>query len=86
MNNNNNMFCKYRNIFGKVGQGVHSYRIFNIAIVDVLCTFLGAFVIQRIFFPKVSYLVVLGLLFLLGILLHRLFCVHTTIDKMLFGK
>jgi hypothetical protein len=28
------MFCKYKNIFGEEGKGVHSYRIFNIAIVD----------------------------------------------------
>jgi hypothetical protein len=82
---NKNMLCKYRNIFGKVGEGVHSYRIFNIAIVDVLCTFLGAFIIQRIFFPKRYYLVVLAVLFLLGIFFHRLFCVNTTIDKILFS-
>jgi hypothetical protein len=78
------MFCKYKNIFGKVGQGVHSYRVFNIAVVDVLLTFLVAFIIQRIYFPKTSYLVVLSVMFLLGILFHRLFCVKTTIDKMLF--
>jgi len=23
------MFCEYKNIFGKVGEGVHSYRIFT---------------------------------------------------------
>ena len=28
------MFCEYKDIFGKVGEGVHSYRIFNIAIVN----------------------------------------------------
>ena len=78
------MFCKYKNIFGKVGQGVHSYRVFNIAVVDVLLTFLVAFIIQRTFFPKTSYLVVLCFMFLLGIFFHRLFCVKTTIDKMLF--
>lgn len=30
--------CKYKNILGEPGKGVHSYRIFNIAIVDVLLT------------------------------------------------
>ena len=30
------MYCKYKDIFGKVGSGIHSYRIANIAIVDVL--------------------------------------------------
>jgi len=89
MNNNYNyynMFCKYKNIFGKAGEGVHSYRIFNIAIVDVICTFIGAFILQRMFFPKISYVLILIAFFLLGILLHRLFCVKTTVDKMLFGK
>ena len=48
------MLCKYKNIFGKVGKGVHSYRIFNIAIVDVILTFLLAFIIQLLL-PKYNY-------------------------------
>ena len=35
-------------------------------------------------FKKYSYLQVTVGLFLLGIILHRLFCVRTTIDKLLF--
>lgn len=76
--------CKYRNILGEVGKGVHSYRIFNIAIVDVLLTILAAYVIH-IFMPKYKFFYILLFLFLLGIILHRLFCVHTTVDKLLFG-
>ena len=34
-------FCKYKDLFGKPGEGVHSYRIFNIAIVDVILTIFG---------------------------------------------
>jgi hypothetical protein len=30
--------CKYRDIFGKVGTGVHSLRLFNLAVVDTLLT------------------------------------------------
>ena len=30
------MFCKYRDIIGKVGEGIHSYRLFNIAVLDVV--------------------------------------------------
>jgi len=30
--------CEYKNYFGESGKGVHSYRIFNIAIVDVIMT------------------------------------------------
>jgi len=78
------MFCKYKNMLGEVGKGVHSYRIANIAIVDVIMTFLGAYIIWAFIFPKYSYLFVLLMLFLLGVILHRLFCVKTTIDKILF--
>jgi len=78
------MLCKYKDIFGKVGEGVHSYRIFNIAIVDVLLTFLLAFIIQLLL-PKYNYYHILILLFILGIILHRMFCVRTTIDKILFN-
>jgi hypothetical protein len=77
------MFCNYKNIFGKVGTGAHSYRIFNIAIVDVLLTILAAFIISY-FFPKLYFYWILIILFIIGILLHRLFCVRTTIDKTLF--
>ena len=78
------MLCKYKNMFGKVGEGIHSYRIFNIAIFDVLATILGAYIIH-LFIPKYSFITVLIFLFILGIILHHLFCVHTTIDKLIFG-
>ena len=78
------MFCKYKNIFGKVNEGVHSYRIFNIAIVDVISTILLSFII-KFFVPKIKLIYIIFTLFLLGIILHRLFCVKTTIDKLLFN-
>ena len=74
--------CKYKDIFGKPNTGVHSYRIFNIAIVDVLLTILVAFIIARLI--KKPFWIVLLILFLFGIILHRLFCVRTTIDKLIF--
>ena len=77
------MLCKYKNIFGHVGEGIHSYRIFNIAIADVLLTILAAFIIH-LFIPKYKFVYILIFLFVLGIFLHRLFCVPTTIDKYLF--
>jgi len=77
------MLCKYKDIFGKVGEGIHSYRIFNIAIVDVLLTILAAYLIH-LFYKKYSFLFILLILFILGIILHRIFCVKTTIDKLLF--
>jgi hypothetical protein len=74
--------CKYKNYFGEPGKGVHSYRIFNIAIVDVMMTLIGALIISYLSGIKFIWSA-LGL-FLIGILLHRVFCVRTTLDKLLF--
>ena len=76
--------CKYKNILGVPGQGPHSYRIFNIAIIDVILTIILAYIISYLF--KISFVKTSITLFILGILLHRLFCVRTTIDKLLFTK
>ena len=82
------MLCKYGKMlepyFGKVGEGVHSYRIFDIAIVDVISTIIGAFISHLILPYKCIY--VLIALFLFGIILHRVFCVRTTVDKLLFKE
>jgi fatty acid desaturase len=74
--------CPYKNALGIPGKGVHSYRIFNIAIMDVIMTIIGALVISYLSGWNFGW-TLLGL-FLLGIFLHRLFCVRTTIDKILF--
>ena len=75
--------CKYKNALGVPGKGVHSYRIFNISVVDVLRTIIGAWIIAKVF--NWPFLATLIGLFLLGIILHKIFCVKTTIDKLLFG-
>ena len=77
------MFCKYKNILGEVGKGAHSIRIFNIAIVDVILTVVGAYLIS-LKIKKYNFTEILVFVFILGIILHRLFCVRTTIDKLLF--
>jgi hypothetical protein len=76
------MYCQYKDILGKPNTGIHSYRIFNIAIADVLLTIIAAFLIS--YFFKFNFLLTLFILFLSGIILHRLFCVRTTVDKLLF--
>ena len=48
------MLCKYKDLFGKVDTGIHSYRIANIAIVDVLLTGLFAYIISLLF-PKCNF-------------------------------
>jgi hypothetical protein len=76
--------CKYKDIFGKPKEGAHSYRVFDIAIVDVIFTILGGIVIAYIF--NLDYTNTIIILFILGIVMHRLFCVETTVDKFLFSK
>lgn len=77
------MNCPYRHILGKEGEGLHSYRLFNIAIIDVIFTIIGAFVIS--YFFKYNFFIVVIFLFILGIIMHRIFCVNTTINKFIFG-
>jgi hypothetical protein len=76
--------CQYKNIFGEPKKGFHSYRLFNIAILDVLGTLLIAWGIAVWF--NYTYWKVCAVAFILAILLHRLFCVNTTINKMIFGQ
>ena len=63
--------CKYKNSLGIPNQGIHSHRLFGLAIVDVIFTIIGAMVIS--YFSKRSYIYTLIFLFLLGIILHKLF-------------
>jgi hypothetical protein len=74
--------CKYNNILGEPGKGIHSYRLFGVAIADVTMTVIAAALIS--YFLKYSFILTLITLFILGIVLHKIFCVKTTIDKLLF--
>jgi hypothetical protein len=74
--------CKYKNSLGVPGEGVHSYRIYNIAIVDVIMTIVAGYFISHTY--KASFVFTCVILFIFGIVLHRLFCVRTTVDKLLF--
>lgn len=75
--------CKYKNALGIPNKGIHKYRLFNIAIVDVIFTIIGGFILSKTFNIKMYKITLF--LFILGIVLHRLFCVRTTIDKLLFN-
>jgi hypothetical protein len=77
-----NRLCKYRNALGVPGKGAHSIRLGGVAIVDVMMTLVGAYIIAH--YARASLAWTVAGLFLLGIILHRLFCVRTTIDKLLF--
>lgn len=75
--------CQYKNTFGEVGTGIHSYRIFNIAYMDVIITIICSLTIAWIF--KWNYIYTTICIFILGIWMHHIFCVRTTVDKLLFS-
>jgi len=74
--------CKYKNSLGIPKEGIHSYRFLGVAIADVIMTIIAAMLIS--YFFKISFIYTSISLFVLGIILHRLFCVRTTVDKLLF--
>jgi hypothetical protein len=74
--------CKYKNALGVSGKGVHSIRLGGLAIMDVVFTLVGAYVIA--YCARTSFAWTASGLFLIGIIMHRMFCVRTTIDKLLF--
>jgi len=78
------MSCPYANLFGRPGEGVHAYRIANIAVVDTVLTIVAALLLAR--WTRWNPGLTLAAAFGLGIVLHRVFCVRTTIDRLLFEK
>jgi uncharacterized membrane protein YcaP (DUF421 family) len=77
-------FKKFSEIFGRPNEGVHSYRFLNLAVVDVLGTIIIAYMIAKIF--DLNPFIIIFIAFLIGIILHRLFCVNTTLNKFIFGE
>lgn len=79
--------CKYKSIFGNPGTDLHSYRLFNLPVVDVVFTIVAAYSIAT-WKQWVFWKTFLGL-FVLGEILHYMFCVDTVIIsaiKKLFSK
>lgn len=71
-------------MFGKPKEGAHALRVFNLAIVDVLLTVVAAFVISQLI--HIPFWLTLLTLFIIAVVIHRLFCVNTTVNKMIFGE
>ena len=69
------IFREYKDIFGKSKQGLHSYRLLDVAIVDYMMTIIGAIILS--YYTEIPLVVTTIGLFVLGILLHLLFGVST---------
>jgi hypothetical protein len=74
--------CQYKDIFGAPGTGLHSYRIFNMAAVDLFATALGAYVLS-IYYTRYGFIGWMIILILVSIVVHYMFCVETTLTKLL---
>lgn len=70
------VFCKHKNIFGIPKKGIHSIRFMNIAIMDLLFTFIFAFLISKKY--NSNMWTVFIILILLSLFFHKLFCVDST--------
>ena len=79
--------CKYSDISGKPGTGIHTERLFGFASFDTIVTALAGLLINY-YIPGSnlkSGIAIVVLLFVLGIFSHRLFCVHTTLTNLVYS-
>jgi len=76
-----NPLCKYKDIFGVAGDPTR-FRVYGIAIRDVVATFVFVCIIS--YLSKVSFWVILGVSIVAMVFFHRIFCVRTATDKLLF--
>jgi hypothetical protein len=77
------LFYKWKDIFGKPNENIHSIRLFDFAIIDILMTLLGAFLLSK-YFKKNSCLLFI-ILFIYGQIFHILFCVKTKFIVLFFS-
>ena len=76
--------CQYKDILGEPNKGFHSIRLFDFAILDILGTFLLAYILYLV--TGLNYLVSTIIMFIIAIFLHWLFCVDTKLNMILFRK
>ncbi len=74
--------CPFKDIFGKPNEGIHRYRIFGFATVDLLATFIFAVILG--FLIHRNFLLIFLILLLISIPVHKYFCVETTLTNMVY--
>lgn len=77
------MSCRYRHIFGKEKEGVHSTRLLDVAVYDFIGTVVIGLLLSHLFGWNIWR--TLLILFIISLILHKLFCVQTTWTKFVFG-
>ena len=74
--------CKYKNMFGEPRVGIRKYRVFDIAIFDTVVTVWCVYVLSWLF--KWPFWTTLVIVLLLGIFVHKIFCVQTGLTMKIF--
>jgi hypothetical protein len=83
--------CKYKDIFGKPNEEIHSYRLFDFAIVDVGLTLLFGYFIYKKYGHSMwgrasnyNLYTIWLILFIFAIVIHKIFCVKTKLNNLIF--
>ncbi len=77
------MLCRYKDIFGKPGEGFHKDRIFGLALWDLLGTLIIIIFISQYF--DINIILTTATVSIITILIHKLFCVDTALNKKIFS-
>lgn len=78
------MFCKYKNILGFPKEGFHASRFLGFAFNDLIGTLIIAIIFAYQF--KISYVVSVMMFLTIAVIMHRLFCVNTALNTIIFGQ
>ncbi len=78
------VLAEYRDILGKPNEGVHAKRIGPFALNDFIGTIIGAIILSYII--NTTFIKAFIFLFILGEVLHYIFCVDTAFLRILFTK
>ena len=76
------MFCNYKEIFGKPNEGFHSARIGPFASNDLIGTIILSILLS--FLMNWSFIFSFIILMIVAISMHKLFCVNTALNNMIF--
>lgn len=81
--------CSYRDSLGIPNKGFHERRFLGIAINDFIATAILAFftyvIFNYIFSLTINYFIYLLFYLILAVILHRMFCVKTAVNVLIFG-
>lgn len=78
------MFCKYRDALGVPEKGFHESRLFGLAANDLIGTLI--FITGFSYISGYSLMSVFIIVLILTVLVHRIFCVNTALNKKIFGS